>query len=177
MIERLEEFRGAVFFRIKAHLDERGQFLKFFNASEFQKLGWPTKWVEQYVTTSQPGVLRGLHFQLPPHDHAKLVLVLSGKAFDVALDLRKSSPTYGQSRGVLLEAGEGVFLPKGFAHGFCVPGPDPAVLLYSATTEYAPAHDSGILWSSINVDWPIREAITSARDKSFPKFNEFKSPF
>ncbi len=177
MIEIIDQFSGSSFFRIKTQQDHRGNFAKFFQSSEFAKLGWPTQWKEQYASTSLPGVVRGLHFQLPPHEHDKLVFVLSGGVFDVGLDLRRSSSSFQKAKGVELKAGEGVFLPKGFAHGFCVTSREPATLLYLVTSEYQASHDTGILWDSINVDWPVCDAIISSRDKTFVPLDEFASPF
>lgn len=177
MIKILSEFSSAKQFQLQLFLDARGSFLKVFRDSVFKEHGWPTDWKEQYVSVSRPGVLRGMHFQIPPHDHDKLVIVLSGQVTDAVVDLRKSSPTFGKHGLFRLEQSYGVLVPKGFAHGFAVTGDKEATLLYLTTTEHAPTHDSGILWNTLGIDWPARDVITSERDNSFPKFSEFETPF
>jgi dTDP-4-dehydrorhamnose 3,5-epimerase len=177
MIKVLAEFSEAKHFQLQVFLDHRGSFLKIFRESVFREQGWPTDWKEQYVSSSKPGVLRGLHFQTPPFQHDKMVILLSGKVVDAVVDLRQSSATYGRHSLYALEPGQGVLVPKGFAHGFAVTGDQDATLLYSTTTEHAPSHDSGVLWNTLGIDWPVRHVITSERDNSFPKFSDFKTPF
>jgi len=177
MIEVLNKFSDAEHFRLKVHRDQRGEFTKLVHASTFRSHGWPIHWVEQYVSTSRPGVIRGLHFQVPPQSHAKLVICLDGACQDLALDLRAKSDTFGQHAIFPLRQGEGIFLPEGFAHGFYVPGPQSASLLYLTTTEYSPSHDSGILCESLKIDWPVQSAITSERDRSFVSLKDFNTPF
>ena len=133
---------------------------------------------EQYYSVSHSGVLRGLHFQLPPSDHDKLVYCTAGAAFDVALDLRLGSPEFGRHIGLTLsaEAHNLLYLPRGFAHGFCVTE-GPATMVYNTTTPYAPEHDTGILWNSAGIDWPVDTPLVSTRDRNFPALDEFESPF
>ena len=158
--------------------DERGIFVKTFHAKEFESLGLCTAWREQYYSVSSQGVVRGLHFQIPPHDHVKLVYCIKGSVEDVVLDLRVGSPTYGETITLELSARKGnmIYLPKGLAHGFCTPS-EPATLVYNVSSVYVPAADSGIRWDSVCVHWPIKTPLLSDRDRSFPTFDEFKSPF
>jgi len=158
--------------------DERGSFVNVFHEEVFRENGLATDYAEEFYTISQRNVIRGLHFQTPPHDQAKLVYCLHGGAIDVALDLRKGSPTYGRHITLELSAENGymLYLPPGLAHGFCSLS-DQALMVYKVTTTYAPAHDSGVLWNSAGVVWPVQEPILSARDRSFPALAEFDSPF
>ena len=158
--------------------DVRGRFIKIFHKNTFIKLGLNTDFVEEYYSNSHLGVLRGLHFQNPPVEHIKLVYCVQGEVFDVLLDLRVGSPTYGKTAKVTLNAdlGNYLYIPKGLAHGFCVTS-DKATLVYKVSTVYSPKHDSGILWNSVNIDWPTKSPLLSSRDLSFPSLKEFVSPF
>ena len=169
---------GCFELRPRIIADERGRFVKLFQRSDYQKLGLTTEYREEYYSSSKKGVIRGLHFQLPPHDQAKAVFCIEGSAMDVAVDLRKGSPTYGKHFALTLDAqsGNGLYLPKGFAHGFCALT-DSAVLFYKVETEYAPESDAGILWNSCGIDWPSASPILSARDRSFVALKDFASPF
>jgi dTDP-4-dehydrorhamnose 3,5-epimerase len=158
--------------------DTRGSFVKVFLESRFQEQGLATDFREDYFSFSNAGVLRGLHFQLPPKDHAKLVYCLQGKVLDVALDLRKGSPTFGQHQIFELSGDKAnmLYLPKGLAHGFyAVDGP--AVLVYKVTSEYDSKCDTGILWNSAGINWPTLSPVMSDRDRSFVTLAEFNSPF
>ena len=128
--------------------DERGVFIKTFHTEVFRVFGLCISWKEMFYTTSKRGVLRGLHFQLPPHDHDKLVFCVSCSVQDVAVDLRIGSPTYGKSLQLTLSAqiGNMIFLPKGLAHGFCTPT-EPAVLVYKLSSVYNQKADAGIKWN------------------------------
>lgn len=158
--------------------DDRGSFTKLLHAPTFEAAGLNTRFPEQYVSLSHRGVLRGLHFQTPPHDHAKLVYCLSGRVLDVAVDLRRASPTYGRSFGVELDGARqtGVYFPRGFAHGFLTLS-DEALLAYAVETVHAPEHDAGVRWDSVGFDWPTRAPLTSERDRGFPPLAAFVSPF
>jgi len=158
--------------------DSRGAFVKTYHADAFREVGLRTDWVEQYYTTSAPGVLRGLHFQLPPHDHAKLVYCISGRVLDVAVDLRIGSPSYGQCVTLELSAERGNmnYLPTGLAHGFCTYD-ERATLVYNVTSCYQPDSDTGIRWDSANIQWPLINPLLSERDQSFSTLAGFDSPF
>jgi dTDP-4-dehydrorhamnose 3,5-epimerase len=158
--------------------DQRGCFAKIFHRPLWEDLGLCTKFEEEYITCSLPGTLRGLHFQLPPMHHHKVVLCLRGEAFDVAVDLRKDSPSYGQHISVNLTCGmaNALYLPAGLAHGFCVTGAE-SLLYYKLSSVYSPAHDTGIRWDSANIPWPISNPVLSERDKKLTPLSEFDSPF
>lgn len=158
--------------------DERGSFIKTFHKDEFIKHGLATEWKEEYYSVSKHRVLRGLHFQLPPHDHEKLIYCTEGGVMDVIIDLRVGSPAYGKYVAVELTAEKAnmVYLPRGVAHGFYVTAPS-ATMLYKVSTQYAQAHDTGLLWNSVGIDWPDDKPVLSDRDKSFSAFCDFISPF
>lgn len=158
--------------------DERGFFVKTLHAGFFADHGLECGFTEQYYSLSKPGVLRGMHFQTPPHDHAKLVGCLTGHVLDVIVDVRAGSPTYGRHVKVPLSAERGtlVHLVKGLAHGFCVPDVE-SILLYNVTTVYAPDSDTGIRWDSAGIDWPVARPLVSPRDAGLPRLEDFVSPF
>ncbi len=162
--------------------DERGYFLESFNQDEFKKHGIPTSFVQDNESKSKKGVLRGLHFQTN-NPQGKLVRVVLGEVYDVAVDLRKNSPTYGEWEAVVLNSDNKkmFYIPPGFAHGFLVLS-DEAVFTYKCTTLYDPSSDSGIVYNdeSLNVEWPIEktdEILLSDKDVKLQKFSAFKSNF
>jgi len=158
--------------------DERGSFAKTFVAETFADAGLATSFAEEYLTSSKCGVIRGMHFQLPPHDPDKIVSCTNGRVFDVVLDLRVGSPTYGSVASFELFGpnGNALYVPAGCAHGFCSLSDD-AAMVYMVTTDYSPACDAGVLWSSVPVEWPIADPIVSQRDTAFPALADFDSPF
>jgi dTDP-4-dehydrorhamnose 3,5-epimerase len=169
---------GCIEIQPRVIQDLRGRFVKIFHAPIFQKLGLETDFVEEYYSVSKQGVIRGMHFQVPPYDHAKLVYCVQGEALDVVVDLRSGSPTCGKTAMFCLSATQGnmVYIPRGFAHGFCATSHD-VTLVYKTTTVYEPSADSGIAWDSIGIDWPSENPILSERDRSFETFSNFNSPF
>lgn len=160
------------------HSDRRGYFVKPFVMESFAIRGLEHDFAEQYYSSSRAQVTRGMHFQIPPHDHAKLVYCVHGTVLDVILDLRRGSPTFGQHTSVTLSAniGNAIFLPRGLAHGFCVLE-SPAILVYNVTSAYCAAADAGIRWDSFGMQWPWRDPIISARDAAFPPLEQFDTPF
>ena len=158
--------------------DVRGRFVKVFHAPSFASRGLETQFPEEYYTVSKEGVARGMHFQLPPHEHVKLIYVVQGAVMDVVLDLRAGSPSFGQAAIFELSAAAAnmVYVPRGFAHGFFVRS-GTATMIYRVSTVYAPEHDAGVLWSSVNVPWPDRNPLLSERDRGFPVLQRFNSPF
>jgi dTDP-4-dehydrorhamnose 3,5-epimerase len=158
--------------------DPRGFFSKVFHRPLWKDFGLQTVFAEEYVTYSLPWTMRGLHFQLPPMAHDKVVFCLKGNAFDVAIDLRKGSPAYGDHVAVNLSSmqSNALYVPAGVAHGFCVTGEE-ALLYYKLTTVYSPQHDAGIRWDSAGIAWPITEPILSDRDLKLPRLQDFDSPF
>lgn len=158
--------------------DARGWFVKTYHAPTFKELGLQTDWNEEYYSVSRKGVLRGLHFQLPPHDHEKIVYCASGEVLDVVVDLRVGSPMYGRHEVFNLSSDKAtmIYIPKGCAHGFYTKS-DSAIMMYKVSSVYAPDSDAGILWSSLDIAWPSKHLIISDRDKAFAPFNAFVSPF
>lgn len=158
--------------------DARGFFAKVFYRPLWEELGLCTDFPEEYITRSFPGTLRGLHFQLPSMQHHKVVLCLRGRAWDVAVDLRKDSPAYGEYISINLadSLANALYVPAGVAHGFCVTGAE-ALLYYKVSSVYSPVHDAGIRWDSCNIPWPIAVPVLSERDKTLPPLSEFDSPF
>jgi dTDP-4-dehydrorhamnose 3,5-epimerase len=169
---------GCYLIQPRVFQDARGRFVKPFVRSNLERHGLRSDFVEQYYSTSAPGVIRGMHFQLPPHDHAKLVYCAAGAVTDVLLDVRKQSPTYGQAIALPLtaESGHALYLAAGIAHGFIATA-EPALMVYNVTSEYAPAHDSGVRWDSFGFDWGVQAPVMSERDRSFPALADFVSPF
>lgn len=158
--------------------DERGAFVKTFHAERFAEAGLPVDWREEFYSSSRKGVIRGMHFQTPPHDHEKLVYCVQGRVLDVVVDLRRLSPTYGRHAAVELHAakGNGLFIPKGIAHGFLALTDD-VLMTYKVTSVHAPAHDAGIHWNSFGLDWGVEDPIVSVRDRAHPPLGEFVSPW
>lgn len=149
--------------------DERGFFFESFNQKLFEKaIGCPVNFVQDNHSRSSKGVLRGLHYQLTPHTQAKLVRCVVGEVFDVAVDIRKSSPTFGQWVGVYLSAENKrqLWIPEGFAHGFLTMS-ETAEFLYKTTNFYAPQSEGCLAWndSQINIAWPIKEVLLSGKDQ------------
>jgi dTDP-4-dehydrorhamnose 3,5-epimerase len=158
--------------------DNRGRFVKVFHQGEFNELGLETHFVEEYYSHSRQGVIRGMHFQTPPASHVKLVFCVQGEVQDVILDLRKGSPTFGQAISLTLSANRAnyVYIPKGFAHGFCTIS-ETATMIYKVSTVYDPANDTGVLWNSFDFGWMESNPVMSSRDASFIPLPEFESPF
>jgi len=155
----------------KYYPDERGYFLESFKESEFSANKINAKFVQDNVSFSTKGVLRGLHYQQKPKEQAKLVSVILGEIFDVAVDIRKDSSTYGKWVGQILSEKNHkmLYIPEGFAHGFCTLS-DTANVLYKVTNEYSPENERGIIWNDPNISilWPIKNLIISEKDKKLP---------
>jgi dTDP-4-dehydrorhamnose 3,5-epimerase len=177
-IMRDTKIPGCFEIQCKSVPDERGRFVKMYAASAFALLGFETHFAESFYTISKARVLRGMHFQLPPADHAKLVYCLSGMVLDVALDLRCDSPAFQQSESFTLdgESAKAVYLPKGLAHGFYVLQ-GPAVMMYHVTVEHNPVLDTGVCWNSFGFKWPDVQPIMSARDMNLPATHAIDSRF
>ena len=157
--------------------DSRGRFVKTFHAGYFSSNSLETEWKEQYYSLSGEGVLRGMHFQRPPHAHSKLVYCTSGTILDVVVDLRNGSSTYGDHISVEISSGtaNALYVPEGLAHGFYALSE--ATVVYNVSTVYSPDSDDGVLWSSIGMDWPVTEPDLSERDTKFLALADFNSPF
>lgn len=175
---------GVILVKPKVFGDNRGFFMECYKKSEFAKNGIETEFVQDNHSKSSKGVLRGLHYQATPKHQAKLVKCIKGCVFDVVVDLRKNSDTFGKWLKVELseENKNMLYIPEGFAHGFLTLS-DEAELLYKTNTEFSPEHDRGLLWNdeTINIDWgiseltkenPAFEPILSDKDKIQPKLQE-----
>lgn len=151
--------------------DNRGFFMETYKHSEYAAQGVKDVFVQENHSRSSRRTLRGLHYQKDPRAQGKLVRVIIGEIFDVALDIRKGSPTYGKWVGVTLseENNRMLYVPPGFAHGFCVLSEE-AEVIYKVTKEYAPEYEAGILWndSSLKIEWPLNDPILSERDRAWP---------
>ncbi|MDD3012229.1 MAG: dTDP-4-dehydrorhamnose 3,5-epimerase [Candidatus Gastranaerophilales bacterium] len=151
--------------------DERGFFLESYKLSEFINNGINEKFVQDNHSKSTIGVLRGLHYQKDPKAQGKLIRCINGKIFDVAVDIRKNSPTFGKWVGEILssENKKMLYIPAGFAHGFLVLS-EVAELFYKSTEEYSPENDRGIKWNDpeINIDWGTKNPVISEKDKNLP---------
>jgi len=163
--------------------DSRGHFTETYNERTFAQAGITLRFVQDNQSFSaSKWTVRGLHFQLPPAPQAKLVRVLHGSIFDVGVDLRVGSPTYGRWEGVTLssEGGEQLLVPNGFAHGFCTLQPG-TVAAYKVDEFYAPASDSGLIWNDpdLAIGWPVAasEVVLSDKDRKLGRFCDFDSPF
>ncbi len=169
---------GLKIIQTRVFEDNRGIFKKIFSAEEFKQLGFTTDLKESYFSVNKKDVIRGMHFQIPPADHVKIVYVVSGKIIDVVVDIRKNSVTYGKVFSVELthENGRYIYIPKGFAHGF-LSLEDNTIVHYLQTSCYNTECDRGISYNSIDFNWGIKNPIISERDLSHPDFSDFKSPF
>lgn len=176
------EIEGLVIIEPKVFKDARGYFFESFSQREFDEKVRPIRFVQDNESMSSYGVMRGLHFQAPPFTQSKLVRCVKGAVLDVAVDIRKGSPTYG--RHVAVELTEDncrqFFVPRGFAHGFAVLSPT-AVFQYKCDNFYAPQADGGIsiLDDSLGIDWhiPMDQALLSEKDTKHPLLKDFDSPF
>ena len=162
--------------------DDRGYFLESYNKKNFEEVVGKISFVQDNESKSSKGVLRGLHFQKPPFEQAKLVRCIEGEVLDIAVDIRKKSKTYGKHVAVLLSGKNKrqLFVPRGFAHGFLVLS-DTATFAYKVDNSYAPDYDEGIRWSDkeLNIQWGLKESevLVSAKDAELPFLSEFESPF
>lgn len=170
--------KGAALITMPSFADSRGGFVKTFHKGVFLEQGIDFELKESYFSISGKDVIRGMHFQLPPHDHAKIVFCPQGAILDVIVDLRKSSPTYGHYAAHVLSAADhnGYYIPQGFAHGFKALT-EGAMTYYLVSSVYEPQHDTGIRWDSFGFDWQTVAPVMSSRDMSFIGLQEFKSPF
>ena len=160
--------------------DDRGYFFESYNRQRFMEHGLEMTFVQDNESQSMKGVLRGLHFQKPPYAQGKLVRVVKGAVMDVAVDLRKGSPSYGQWESVVLTSDNKLmyWIPKGFAHGFlCLE--DHSIFTYKCTNVYNKASEGSIRWNDpdLNIQWGIVDPILSEKDKISPLFKEFVTPF
>ncbi|OGI22706.1 MAG: dTDP-4-dehydrorhamnose 3,5-epimerase [Candidatus Melainabacteria bacterium RIFOXYA12_FULL_32_12] len=170
----------VILIKPKVFSDSRGFFAETYKYSEFRKNGIPQIFVQNNHSKSSKGVLRGLHYQKNPKAQAKLVKCIRGEIFDVAIDIRKGSPSFGKWVGVILSEDnkEMLFIPEGFAHGFLVLSDD-AEIIYSVTEEYSPENDRGIRWDDpeIGINWQIDNFIISEKDLKQPLLKDIDNNF
>ena len=174
------EIPGLVLIETNASEDARGLFMETYRQSEFMVNGVTAEFVQEGYSRSVKGVLRGLHYQKPPRAQSKAVMVVRGEVFDVAVDIRRGSPTYGRWVGLHLSAASPrlLYIPAGFAHGFCVLSQE-ADLLYRMTEEYVAELDRGILWNDpdLAIRWPVAKPILSGRDADLPTLKNTERDF
>ncbi len=174
------EISDVVLVEPKSFSDDRGFFLESFKISEFTENGINTKFVQDNISHSVSDVVRGLHFQKNPKAQTKLVTAVKGEIFDVAVDIRKNSPTYGKWVSEILSEDNHnlLYVPEGFAHGFCVLSKE-ADVYYKVSNEYSPKDEGGIIWndSSLNIEWPISKPIVSSSDSQLPLFDNLDDYF
>ncbi len=167
-IEGLVEIVPTVFH------DNRGWFYEFFKQSAFEAAGIKESFTQENISFSRKGVIRGMHFQLPPYEQAKLVSVLQGSVLDVVVDLRSNSPTFGRVHTCLLTAKKHnmLMVPAGFAHGFAAL--EDTIFIYKTTSQYHPASEQGVRWNDpqLNISWPIDNPLLSEKDRNLPTLAE-----
>jgi len=166
------ELQDACLIEIARFEDSRGFFSETFNARQLEELGLPTKFVQDNQSFSKPGVLRGLHLQ-KKKQQAKIIRVVSGEIFDVIVDLRKESPTYRKHVGIRLSGlkPQMLWVPRGFAHGFCVLGTEPALVQYKVDDYFDASDEGGIIWNdpTLSIAWPLKQPILSEKDTQLPR--------
>lgn len=174
------EIPEVILIEATAFEDDRGYFIERYKRSEFEGMGIRDKFVQENGSHSMSRVLRGLHYQKHPRAQAKLIAVIQGEIFDVVVDIRRGSPTYGRWVGTYLSADNRrmLYIPVGFAHGFCVVSKE-ANVIYSVSSEYAPDLDRGILWNDpdLGIDWPNPRPIVSPKDVELPRLKEAEHNF
>lgn len=163
-----QKLKGTFEINLSPIQDERGFFMRTYDLNAFNNTGLNKVWVqENHSLSAQSGIIRGLHFQLPPFAETKLVRCINGKILDVFVDLRKNSPTFGQWDSIELNAENKkmIFIPRGFAHGFCTLSENSEVL-YKVDNFYSKEHERGLIWNDneIGIDWPIQNPILSEKD-------------
>lgn len=170
--------QGLQLIELQVFNDSRGFFVERFNLKKFSDLGLPTEFVQDNHSRSVPGVIRGLHYQTNP-TQSKLVGAIRGKIWDVAVDLRPDSPTFGKHHSVELSDSNGklLWIPAGFAHGFCVIGDEPADVMYKVDNLYSPTGDGGIRWNDpeLRIPWPVKNPIVSDKDQKLQSFAEYRA--
>lgn len=181
MLTITTKLEGLYFIEPDVFGDNRGFFMESYSSSKFAEIGMNNTFVQDnHSLSKEAGVLRGLHYQLTPKAQTKLVRVASGAIYDVAVDIRKDSPTFGQWVGFILSESNKrqLLIPQGFAHGFCTIVPNTQVL-YKVDEYYSPEHDRGILWSDpgLGIDWPTSKPILSDKDQKHPLLQDAEINF
>ncbi len=175
----VEPFADVLLIETEVHGDERGWLSETYHRERFARMGLDVTFVqENHACSRRAYTIRGLHYQIPPHAQAKLIRVLKGAIVDVVVDIRRGSPTFGRHAAVRLQAGDWrqLYVPEGFAHGYCTLEPDTEVL-YRLSGHYAPTHERGIAWDDpdLSIAWPLPEGVTpliSPKDRRQPRLRE-----
>jgi len=175
------KFKDCYLIEPQVFRDNRGFFLEFYSEKKFKDAGISTVFLQDnHSMSAKKGVLRGLHFQFPPHTQTKLIRVTRGSVYDVVVDLRKKSSTFGQWEGFELSGDnfKMLYIPEGFAHGFCTLE-DNTEFIYKNNAFYAPSFEGGIRWNDpdLSINWPVDIPCLSDKDKVLPFFKDFNSPF
>ncbi len=175
---------GVTLIKPKVFPDDRGFFMEAYKKSDFDRYGIDANFVQDNQSKSKRGVIRGLHYQTEPYGQGKLVRCIKGRIFDVAVDIRKESPTFGKWVGYELtdENKLMLWIPKGFAHGFLALSDDAEIIYKVSGSEYSPKHDAGIIWNDpdINISWPLDEienVYLSEKDEKLPRLKDAKINF
>ncbi len=172
--------KGLILIKPTVFIDERGYFLESYNQEDLNEAGINDKFVQDNMSMSKKGTLRGLHFQKPPYAQSKLISVISGIVLDIVVDIRKSSPTYGKYFSVELSGTNfmQIYVPKGFAHGF-ITLEDNTVLSYKCSDYYHKESEGGLIWNdpALSIPWGSDQPVLSEKDKNFISIEQFKSPF
>jgi dTDP-4-dehydrorhamnose 3,5-epimerase len=167
---------GVLILEPKVFPDDRGYFLETWNSKRYEQAGIPGFFVQDNISFSRKGILRGLHFQCP-QSQGKLIQVLSGEVLDVIVDIRVGSPTYSQWIGEVLSESNHrqMYVPPGFAHGYCVTS-ETALFSYKCTDFYNPATEHGIIWNdpNIGIKWPVKQPILSTKDEAYPRLKDLE---
>ncbi len=176
MIIEETDLPGVLILEPKVFLDDRGYFLETWNSTRYEQVGISGPFVQDNISFSKKGILRGLHFQYP-QSQGKLIQVLSGEVLDVVVDIRVGSPTYGQWIGEVLSESNHrqMYVPPGLAHGYCVTS-ETALFLYKCTDFYNPATEHGIIWNDpdIGIEWPVAQPVLSVKDAVYPRLKDLR---
>lgn len=175
-IESVSKISDLKIIELDIYFDDRGFFTERFNKDKFAEIGLESEYFQDNHSLSYPNVIRGLHYQQNP-SQAKLVSCISGSIWDVAVDIRLNSPTFGNYFAIELSANNGkmLFIPAGFAHGFCVLGNEPANVMYKVDNKYSKEGDGGIKFDDpdLKIDWPIKKPIISQKDQNLFSLKEY----
>jgi dTDP-4-dehydrorhamnose 3,5-epimerase len=170
---------GVLILEPKVFPDDRGYFLETWNSKRYEQAGIPGPFVQDNISFSKKGILRGLHFQYP-QSQGKLIQVLSGEVMDVVVDISIDSPTYGQWHGEILSESNHrqMYIPPGFAHGYCVTS-ETAIFSYKCTDFYNPSTEHGIIWNDpdIGIEWPIARPVLSDKDRAYPRLKDLRPEY
>jgi dTDP-4-dehydrorhamnose 3,5-epimerase len=181
MIVAERNLKGVFEIQLKPIADRRGFFMRVYDDEIFSEYNMNRKWVQENHSLSvEKGIIRGFHFQFPPHAETKLVRVIAGEILDVFIDLRKDSPTFGKWDSIRLSAENKrmIYIPRGLAHGFCTLSENCQVI-YKVDNYYSPESEGGIIWNDpdLDIEWPVKDPILSEKDSNAKTFKEFQDKY